>query len=112
MEPRFGNQQSPTRLQAIVNLAEDPLLIRHLVNHRKRQGEISRPLDTKPILLAPMHPDSISHARSLCTTPQHIQHLLLQIDRNHPALLAHQGQMKVSMDALIANRSPVVSEPL
>jgi hypothetical protein len=43
MQWRLGHQQLPARLEAIVDFAKQPPLIRHLMHHRKGQREITRP---------------------------------------------------------------------
>lgn len=41
----LGHEQIPARLQAGVDLAEQPPLIRHLVNHHEGQGEVCLGID-------------------------------------------------------------------
>ena len=78
----------PPRFQTVMNLAQQAALIWHFMKHRKDEGEVSLGIDPKPILLTLMQLDSGNHARLLCSPPQHVEHLLLEIDGDHLPVVA------------------------
>ena len=45
----FGNQEFAARLEAIVDFAQEPLLIRHFMDHHHCQGKVNRLIDAEPI---------------------------------------------------------------
>ena len=48
----LGHQQLPARLEAAVDFAQQPPLIRHFMDHHEGQGEVGLGIDAEAILLA------------------------------------------------------------
>ena len=48
----FGHQQLPARLEASLDFAQQPPLVRHFMDHHKGQSKIDLGIDTQTILLA------------------------------------------------------------
>ena len=84
----LGHQQLSTRLEADVDLAQQSALIRHFVDHHEGQGEVGLGIDAQAVLLALTGLNPVGHARLLRSPPQHVEHLLLKIDGDHPAAVA------------------------
>jgi hypothetical protein len=60
------------------------------MDHHEGQGEVNLGIDAEAILFALDSLDAVSHARLFCPSPQYLQHLLLKIDGDHPALVTNQ----------------------
>lgn len=82
---RVVGQLDFTRLEWVASGSRSAISSIDHKYHRPTPPHV-RPLDTKPIRFAAMSPNPIRHANLLGPLPQHIRHLLLQIDGNHPAL--------------------------
>jgi hypothetical protein len=65
----FGCQQLSARLEAIVNLTKQPLLIWHLMDHHHCQSKVNGLFDAQAIPFAFVKLDVASHACLLCPLP-------------------------------------------
>jgi hypothetical protein len=84
----LGHQQPALGLKAVVDLTEQAMLIRDFMDHHESQGEVGLDVNVQAIRLAPTRGDAVGHPRLFCSLPQHVEHLLLEIDGDHPALVA------------------------
>jgi hypothetical protein len=78
----LGHKQLPTRLEAGVDLAQQPSLIWDFVD-RERQGEVGLGIYAEAIRFALVGVNPVSHARLPCPPQQHTEHLLLEIRANN-----------------------------
>jgi hypothetical protein len=72
-----------------VDLAQESALVGDFMDHHEGQGEVGLDIDTQAIRFTLLDLNPVGHTRLLCSTPQHVEHLLLEIHGGHLALIAN-----------------------
>ena len=90
MKRWLHDEGMPARLQHVRNLAEEPGLVRHLVNHVEEKHEVDWSGDAYAVDTAAVQRDAPLELRT-CDLPLHLlQHPVLKVRRNDSTGLANQ----------------------